>query len=410
MIILRFDVFLALAAIGFGEPLSWSEAQNLRSRIKAALFVSGALPPLQPETHGSFEPEPGVVAERISYATQFGMRIPAVLYRPKVFRTKAPGLIIVNGHGGDKYSWYATYAGILYARAGAFVLTYDPTGEGERNSERKSGTRAHDMVEPNPELGQRMGGLMMTDVMQAVSYLSQRSEVDRRRLSAFGYSMGSFVLSITCAVETRLKACVLVGGGNLDGPNGYWDTSKQMCQGYPYKALSFLNDRPAMIYALHAERGPTLIYNGTEDTTVAIPRFGEPHFRAIQDRVAGIRGKREGIFETMFHAGTGHRPYFVTRPVALWLEEHLDFPNWSAKDVETMAVTHVSEWAKANSVEMDPLYATEHREGGTPALGSAMPGLKRSDLNVFSGEEWTTRRDDLVHESWRKRAKEEISK
>jgi hypothetical protein len=24
------------------------------------------------------------------------------------------------------------------------------------------------------------------------------------------------VLSITCAVETRLRACVLVGGGNLD--------------------------------------------------------------------------------------------------------------------------------------------------------------------------------------------------
>jgi hypothetical protein len=218
--------------------------------------------------------------------------------------------------------------------------------------------------------------------------------------------MGSFVLGITCAVETRLKACVLAGGGNLDGPNGYWDNSKPMCQAYPYKALSFLHDRPAMIYALHAERGRTLVYNGTEDTTVAIPRFGEPHFRELQQRVEKIRSNRDGIFEAMFHAGTGHRPYFVTRPVAQWLEKHLDFPNWSESQIETMAVTLIGNWAKENSVEMDPLYATDHREGGTPALGSGIPGLKRSDLNVFSDKEWIARRDELVHESWRRQARD----
>ena len=32
--------------------------------------------------------------------------------------------------------------------------------------------------------------------------------------------MGSFVLGIGCAVEVRLSACVLAGGGNLDGPGG----------------------------------------------------------------------------------------------------------------------------------------------------------------------------------------------
>ena len=66
-------------------------------------------------------------------------------------------------------------------------------------------------------MDRRMGGLMMTDVMQAVSYLSQRPEVDPDRICAMGYSMGSFVLSLAGAVETRLHAVVLVGGGNLDG-------------------------------------------------------------------------------------------------------------------------------------------------------------------------------------------------
>jgi hypothetical protein len=100
-----------------------------------------------------------------------------------------------------------------------------------------------------------MGGLMMTEVMQAVSYLTSRPEVDGRRIAAMGYSMGSFVLSLACAVETRLHACVLVGGGNLDGPGGVWEHGKPMCQGIPYQSLLFFGDRPAVIYALRRDCG-----------------------------------------------------------------------------------------------------------------------------------------------------------
>ncbi len=59
------------------QPRLW------REQIKAALSVSNPLPALAPETHGRFEPEPGVVAERVTYGTQFGLRIPAILYLPK---------------------------------------------------------------------------------------------------------------------------------------------------------------------------------------------------------------------------------------------------------------------------------------------------------------------------------------
>lgn len=200
--------------------------------IRDVLLIPNPLPPLAARTHGRFEPAPGVTAERVTYGTQFGMRVPAVLYSPRPLPpSKIPALVVVNGHGGDKYSWYAFYAGVLYARAGAAVLTYDPTGEGERNGERKSGTRAHDKEEPPAELARRLSGLMVTDVMQAVSYVAQRPEVDRGRIAAAGYSLGSFVVALAGAVETRLRACVLVGGGNLDGPDEYWDNSKPMCQG-----------------------------------------------------------------------------------------------------------------------------------------------------------------------------------
>jgi len=248
---------------------------------------------------------------------------------------------------------------------------------------------------------------MMTDVIQAVSYLARRKEVDPGRIAAAGYSMGSFVLGLTCAVERRLKACVLVGGGNLDGPGGYWDKSKPMCQGIPYQSLAFLGDRAAAIYALHASRGATLVYNGLEDTTVGIPQHGhkQQFFEDIQRRTAKLRGSREGIFEFEFVPGVGHRPYFVTKPIASWLERQLDFPNWTEESIRAMPETHIGGWARAHGGQLDPLYASEEREGGTPALGALIPAPSRQTLSVFSAQEWQKRKDRMIHESWLEQAR-----
>jgi len=383
------------------------QTNSQRAQIRSTLFVPDPLPALAPQSHGQFEPTPGVIAERVTYGTQFGMRVPAIVYRPKTHTGKLPALIVVNGHGGDKYSWYAFYSGMMYARAGAVVVTYDPIGEGERNSERKSGTRAHDKLVPPPEMGRRMSGLMITDVMQAVSYLSQRPDVDSRRIGAMGYSMGSFVLSLACAVETRLRACVLVGGGDLDGPDEYWDRSKPMCQGLPYQALQFLGDRPAAIYALHPA---TLLYNGLEDTVVDIPvHHMPPFFEDMRQRTIRLRGTAKGVFEYAFEPGASHRPFFVTRPVALWLQRQLEFPNWTEEKVRTMPETHISEWAQAHHAEMDKLYATEQREGGARALGTGIPVLSRDDLNAVEPAEWRRDSEKYVLETWIREAKARVA-
>jgi dipeptidyl aminopeptidase/acylaminoacyl peptidase len=350
------------------------------------------------------------VAERVTYATQFGLRVPAILYLPKERREKVPALIVVNGHGGDKYSWYAFYAGILYARAGAAVLTYDPIGEGERNRERRSGTRAHDQKLEPREMGQRLGGLLVTDLMQAAAYLGSRPEVDPRRIGAVGYSLGSFVTALVGAVEPRLRACVLAGGGNLDGPDGYWDNSKPMCQGIPYQSLRFLGDRPAALYALHAARGPTLIVNGLADSVVGIPRHGHDakFFQELQARTARLKGSREGVFDYHLIPDVSHRPFFVTRPVALWLERHLDFPNWTDASLRSLPETHITRWATAYDVPLDPSYASEDREGGTRALGENVPALSRATLSVFSRDEWEREKSRLLYESWVEAARAQI--
>jgi dipeptidyl aminopeptidase/acylaminoacyl peptidase len=134
--------------------------EEARKQIRAALFVPDPLPALAVERYGESEIAPGVIAERVSYATDYGLRIPAIVYRPAERPpVKVPGLVVVNGHGGDKYSWYAFYSGILYARGDAVVVTYDPIGEGERNSRRANGTRQHDQNLEPQKMGRRMGGI-----------------------------------------------------------------------------------------------------------------------------------------------------------------------------------------------------------------------------------------------------------
>jgi dienelactone hydrolase len=381
-----------------------AQPDELRRRIAETLCVPAMLPALNIANYGSFEPTPGVVAERISYGTEFGMRIPAILYRPAhpLSAGKAPAIVVVNGHGGDKYSWYSPWTGILYAKAGAFVLTYDPIGEGERNGERKSVTRQHDTPVPPDEMGRRMAGLMISDVRQAVSYLAQRPEVDPRRIAAAGYSMGAFVLGITCAIETRLHACVLTGGGNLDGPGGYWDSSNHtMCQAIPYKSLLFLGDRGAVLYNLHALRGATFVFNGAVDGVVTSEKEGpEAFFADLRKRTVDLHGSEQNVFGYGFEPAAGHRPYFVTRPVALWLREQLHFPNWTKADVASLPETHIGEWAKRERVFIEPAYDTEVREAGVRALGSGIPGLTRQQLTAVPLAEWEQHKDLFIYEKW----------
>jgi len=397
-------IFTIAATAGAADESSRDET---RRRIKTRLFVPDPLPALEQESYGQIEPAPGVLAERVSYATAYGLRIPAIVYRPKeIPSSKLPGLIVVNGHGGDKYSWYAYYAGILYAQAGAAVLTFDPIGEGERNAQRKDGTRQHDRNVDPPEMARRMGGLMITDVMQAVSDLSARPDVDPRRIAAAGYSMGSFVLGLTCAVETRLNACVLVGGGNLDGEGGYWDTNnKMMCQAIPYQSLRFLGDRGAVLYDLHAARGATLILNGSADDVVSIPGMGPRFFEDLRKRTIALHGGDHNVFEFGFEEGGGHRPYFLTRTAALWLHQRLHFPNWTAESIRKMSETHISQWAAQNQVSMDRLYATELREGGTRALGERIPAVSHDLLHALPPDRWEREKDRYVYESWLQAAK-----
>jgi hypothetical protein len=151
-------------------------------------------------------------------------------------------------------------------------------------------------------------------------------------------------------------------------------------------------DRPAILYSLQASRGPTLIYNGLQDSVISIPRLGTYSFcNDLHKRTTELRGSSKDIFEYCFIEGS-HRPYFVSKPVALWLEKNLNFPLWTVDDILAMPVTHISKWAKINRIEMYPGYSSETREGGTMALGTGIPAPSRKELSVLQKKDGRKRR------------------
>ena len=382
-----------------------------RQTIRKQLYVPERLPKLNAKTWSKFSPVAGVVAERVTYQTADGMMVPAIVYRPEKWKGKLPGIVVVNGHGGDKFSWYAFYSGMLFARAGAMVVTYDPIGEGERNIDKKSQAGAHDKwVDPPAGLprtdwGQRLAGLMQVDVMQAVAYLAQRPEVDKSRIATVGYSMGSFVSGITGAIDLQIHAVLLSGGGDFDGVEpGYFDASKLPCQGPPYRSLRVLGDRGAILYDLNADRGPMLVMNGLADTVMDIPHHGPDWFADVRARAIALRGTDKDMFTTIFYPGISHRTSWVDRDGVAWLGKQIHFANWTSKDIATEPVTHVSTWARANNVYISKNYMREDREGGLDALGSGFPGIKREDLMVLPDAAWTANKGRLTYEAWAAKA------
>lgn len=391
----------AMAAAPLPAQMSNATAKQLREKIRAALFVPDPLPEPGAKSYGSFSPEPGVIAERVTYATEFGMRVPAIVYRPEKIRGRIPGIVMVNGHGADKTSWYSYYTGIEYARAGAVVLTYDPIGEGERNDDHKDATGEHDKVIDLPGIPERMGGLMVTDVMQAVSYLRSRPEVNAGRIAVMGFSMGSFVVSIAGAVDDRIHAVLLTGGGDLDGPGGYWDSSHAvMCQAGPYHALKFLGDRPAVLFTLQAKRGPTFIINGTRDTVVAIPQHGPEFFEDLRQRTIAMNGSAKNVFTTYFDPGASHRPAWVTKIAARWLAKQLHFANWTSREIASLPTIRIGDWAAKNGVRFNRSAQREDRDSGLMAIDVNVPKLTPEELNVLPLTEWEKQRDEFVYSTW----------
>jgi dienelactone hydrolase len=415
---------LTLSAAAQAPAASRTRDEAWRMQIRHTLFIPDKLPALNTKLWSTFSPMPGVLADRVTYSTADGMLVPAIVYRPDPktapYKGKLPGLVIVNGHGSDKFGWYAFYSGMMFAKGGAVVVTYDPIGEGERNEQKHSrdNPSPHDVYPPTPpgmtddawhmQWGPHVAGLMQVDLAQAVSYLIAQPDVDSRRIATLGYSMGSFIAGIEGAWDLRVHAVLLSAGGTFDGPGEYFDSGKLPCQSPPYRALLALSasgpelpDRGAVLFALQADRGPTYVMNGAADKVLNIPVHNAAWFADMRRRVIALHGSDHNVFTTIFYPNVDHRTSWVTRDGVKWLNDQLHFASWNTTEkIGAQGLTHISTWIAVNHVDISKNYLREDREGGLDAVGTGLPGIPREDLMVLPDADWQHLKDQIVWQRW----------
>ena len=111
MALRRLLLLVPVAAAAHGQGLTPGRIADLRQQIRRNFYIPSLPRALEAQVHRRFAPAPGVKAEAVSYATEFGTRVPAILYLPDPLPAgNIPALVIVTGHAEDKYSWYSYYA------------------------------------------------------------------------------------------------------------------------------------------------------------------------------------------------------------------------------------------------------------------------------------------------------------
>ena len=394
-------------------PATETQLRRMANKIKSTLFVPDPLPALEPESHGRFRPAPGVVAERVTYGTEFGLRIPGHSLLARAADGEGPGAHRRQRPWGDKFTWYAFYSGILYARAGTAVLTFDPIGEGERNRQRRSGTRDHDrLVEPE-EMARRMGGLS-DHRCDAGRLLPGAARRGRSRANRCDGIFARLVHPRTDRGHRAPAPCLRPGRRRqlrwprrLLGPLGQEDVPEHAL---PVALLPRRSSRRDLCLERppRAQRWSITAWPTRSSRSRARASRSSPICGNVPER---LRGSAANLFRSWIRARQrATAPYFVTRPVALWLDQPARPAGLVARRHRDDARDTHRHLGAGRGVAIDRLYATEEREGGTPALGSNIPAIDREPaLFVFTPEEWDRRKDRLIYESWVEAAKARLA-
>lgn len=137
----------------------------------------------------------------------FGFNLGATVTKPKGAPARAPAVVLLAGSGvGDRdgagigVPMLAHLAGAL-ADAGFLVVRYDKRGNGQSGGRAESATLA-DFAE---------------DTRAVVKWLSDRKDVDPKRIAVVGHSEGAWVGMLAASRDRRIAALVSLAGASVTG-------------------------------------------------------------------------------------------------------------------------------------------------------------------------------------------------
>jgi dienelactone hydrolase len=206
----------------------WSRRRRaIRSRLRRMLGVLPARSCAGPVETVSVEAREGYALERFRFENGAGAIVPGLLLVPDGLDGPAPAILFLHQHGGQYGSggrsevlrdgWPVPgTAGEQLVRRGYVVMAIDAYCFGERSGTGPGGPNEMGGVEEASTFkehlwrGWTLWGMMLRDERIALDLLCARPEVDRRRIGAFGMSMGSTRAWWLAALDDRIRATVAV--------------------------------------------------------------------------------------------------------------------------------------------------------------------------------------------------------
>lgn len=193
------------------------KTENTEGRRRQLYELLGDLPDRKRNISAekiSEEEGPGYFLEKLSLDLNGLEIVPAYFVRPKKNGGRLPVVLYNHAHGGDyklgkdelikgrSALQMPPYADVLTG-LGYCALCMDTWVFGERAARSEM-----DMFKEMLWKGKVLWGMMVYDSLRGIDYLISRPEVDPKRISTLGLSMGSTMAWWVAALDTRVKACV----------------------------------------------------------------------------------------------------------------------------------------------------------------------------------------------------------
>ncbi|NLJ67576.1 MAG: dienelactone hydrolase [Clostridiales bacterium] len=268
---------------------------------------------------------PDYLMQRVVYAGDVDLPIPAYLLKPKNASGKLPAVVACHGHGyGSREivglnpdgtdntgepSYQKNFA-LELMRKGFIVIVPELLGFGDRRlkedlDKEPNESSCHMISTYLLMMGKTMAGFRVNDVMRSIDYLETREDVDPDRIGTMGISGGGLVCSFAAALDTRIKAAVV---------SGYTNTFKDSVMSVFHCVDNFIPgvvnhaEMPDII-GLIAPR-PLLVESGSDDPIFPIDATREAYekIRAIY-RFLDAEDKIDSDFFQGEHEISGRKAY-----------------------------------------------------------------------------------------------------
>ena len=201
-----------------------ADVSSLRERTRLQLsrmLNQGPLPlrekaPLKTRSYGQIA-RSGYRIEKLTYESEPGILIPALLFLPEGSQTRKPAVVYVDGRGKSAEARPGGDLELL-AKAGTIILAIDARGMGETEvleSEQASDVRPYfgdyDSAMTALVVGKPLVGMRALDISRGVDLLQAREDVDPNHIVGFGRRNGAVSVLYAAVLDERLKKIVLEG-------------------------------------------------------------------------------------------------------------------------------------------------------------------------------------------------------